>query len=208
MNLAVLPLAVTMMAGPQIVAALIFATSSRAVVVSSGFVAGVAIAVTVGVAIATWLARVAGLSGRAGASGSPAAATVIQLALVALLIAMAIKNWLGREKAEPPAWLGKLLSAGTGKAFATGLLLIGLFPSDVVVMLTVGVNLAQNDAPFTAALPFIGCTVLIAALPVLSYLLFRRRAQVLMPKVRDWMNERSWLVNIVVCLFFALLILL
>ena len=207
MNLTVLPLAITMMAGPQIVAALIFATSSRAVVVSSVFVAGVAIAVTVGVSITTWLARVAGLSGHADASGG-VAATVIQLGLVALLIALAIKNWHGREKAEPPAWLGKLLSAGAGKAFATGLLLIGLFPSDVLVMLTVGVNLAQNNAPFTAALPFIGCTVLIAALPLLCYLLFRRRAEVVMPKVRDWMNERSWLVNIVVCLLFALLILL
>ncbi|WP_245378381.1 GAP family protein [Kibdelosporangium banguiense] len=43
---------------------------------------------------------------------------------------------------------------------------------------------------------------------MLCYILFRDRAEVLMPKVRDWMNERSWLVNIVVCLFFALLILL
>ena len=36
------------------------------------------------------------------------------------------------------------------------------------------------------------------ALPVLSYLLFRRRAQRVMPKVRDWMNINSWLVNIIV----------
>jgi hypothetical protein len=39
--------------------------------------------------------------------------------------------------------------------------------------------------PLLAAVPFIAATVFIAALPVLSYLLFRRRAQRLMPKVRD-----------------------
>jgi hypothetical protein len=38
-------------------------------------------------------------------------------------------------------------------------------------------------------------------------LLFRRRAQQVMPKVRDWMNKNSWLVNIIVYVVFILLIL-
>jgi hypothetical protein len=42
---------------------------------------------------------------------------------------------------------------------------------------------------------------------VLAYLLFRRRAQRVMPKVRDWMNINSWLVNIIVYIVFNLLIL-
>jgi hypothetical protein len=71
---------------------------------------------------------------------------------------------------------------------------------------TVGVNLAQNNASLLAALPFIALTVFIAALPVLFYLLFRRRAQQLMPKVREWMNTHSWLVNIIVYVIFILLI--
>ena len=50
-------------------------------------------------------------------------------------------------------------------------------------------------------------TIFIAALPVLSYLLFRHRAKRLMPKVRDWMNTNSWLVNIIVYVVFILLIL-
>jgi hypothetical protein len=55
--------------------------------------------------------------------------------------------------------------------------------------------------------PFIAATVLIAALPLLTYLLFRRRAELAMPKVRDWMNAKSWLVNIIVCGIFVTLIL-
>ena len=75
-------------------------------------------------------------------------------------------------------------------------------------MLAVDVNLAQNDLGLVAALPFIAATVLIAALPLLLYLLFRRRAQRQMPKVRDWMNSNSWLVNIIVCVVFIALIVL
>jgi hypothetical protein len=79
-------------------------------------------------------------------------------------------------------------------------------PSDII-MLTVGVNLVQNNAGLIAALPFIAATVLVAALPLLLYLLFYRRAQRVMPKVCDWMNTNSWLVNIIVCIIFVLLIL-
>ena len=55
-------------------------------------------------------------------------------------------------------------------------------PSDLIIMMTVGTNLAQNNASLLAAVPFLAATVLVAALPVLFYLLFRRRAQQLMPK--------------------------
>jgi hypothetical protein len=65
----------------------------------------------------------------------------------------------------------------------------------------------QNNGGLIAALPFIADTVLVAALPLLLYLLFYRRAQRVMPKVRDWMNANSWLVNIIVCGVFILLIL-
>ena len=80
-------------------------------------------------------------------------------------------------------------------------------PSDIIIMLTVGVNLVQHSSGLIAALPFIAATVLVAALPLLLYLLFYRRAQRAMPKVRDWMNANSWLVNIIVCIVFIFLIL-
>jgi len=74
-------------------------------------------------------------------------------------------------------------------------------------MMTVGTNLAQNNASLLAALPFLAATVLVAALPVLFFLVFHRRAERLMPKVRDWMNTHSWVVNIIVCAIFIALIL-
>jgi hypothetical protein len=205
MNQAILPLAITMMAGPQIMSAIIFVTTSKPVKLSAAFLAAVAIAATAGVAIFLALGNNFSLGDSCdnGSTGH-----IIQYVLVGLLVLLAIKNYVGRETAEPPGWLGTLQNAEPATAFKTGLLLISLMPSDLIIMMTVGTNLAQNDATFLAALPFLGATVLVAALPVLFYLLFRRRAQQAMPKVRDWMNSNSWLVNIIVCGVFIVLIVL
>jgi hypothetical protein len=205
-NTSVLPLAITMMAGPQIMSAIIFVTHEQALRVSLAFLTGVAVAVTLGTAIAVGLVSALGLS--LGASeDTSSAGTVIQLVLVALLVLAAVKNYVRRETVEPPKWLGTLMEADAKKALTTGLLLILLMPSDVLVMLTVGTNLQQSDSSFADALPFIGLTILVAALPLLGYLLFHRRAVRVMPNVRDWMNSHSWLINILVCGIFTLLIL-
>jgi threonine/homoserine/homoserine lactone efflux protein len=205
MNLQILPLAITMMAGPQIMSAIIFVTAPKALRVSVPFLAGVAIATTVGVIITTTFASLLSLG---DPSDSGSSGHIIQYVLVGLLVALAVKNYVGRETAEPPRWLGALQQADAKRAFMTGLLVILLMPSDIIIMLTVGTNLEQNNAGLVAALPFIGSTVLVAALPLLFFLLFHKRAQQFMPKVRDWMNTPSWLVNIIVCGVFIALILL
>ena len=207
MNLAVLPLAITMNAGPQIMSAIIFVTAPKPLKLSTYFLAGVVIAVTVGVTVTYTLATVLGNGVSLGdPSNGGSLGNIIQYLLVGLLVFLSIKNYVGRETIEPPRWLGALQNAGPRTAFTTGLLLLSVFPSDFVILVTVGVNLAQNNASLLGAVPFVVATILIAALPVLSYLLFRRRAEQAMPKVRDWMNTHSWLVNIIVYVVFILLI--
>jgi hypothetical protein len=208
MSLSVIPLAITMNAGPQIMSAIIFVTAPKALRLSAYFLAGVVIAVTAGVTVTYTVATVLGNSISFGdPSDSGSVGNVIQYVLVGLLVILSIRSYLGRETSEPPRWLGALQNAKPTTAFTTGLLLLSVFPSDLVILITVGVNLAQHNAGLVAALPFIGATILIAALPVLSYLLFRRRAERAMPKVRDWMNTNSWLVNIIVYVVFIVLIL-
>jgi hypothetical protein len=209
MNLDILPLAITMMAGPQIMSAIIFLTASKPERLSASFILGVAAATVVGVVVATALATL--LLGNGVSLGAPSNAAsigkLVQYLLVGLLVALAVKNYLRRETVEPPRWLGTLQGADSRRALLTGLLVIWLMPGDIIVMLTVATNLKQNDAGLVAALPFIAATVLVAALPLLLYLLFHRRAQRLMPRVRDWMNTHSWLLNIITCVVFIALIL-
>jgi hypothetical protein len=208
MSLAVIPLAITMNAGPQIMSAIIFVTAPKALKLSAYFLAGVVIAVTLGVTITYTLASVLGNTISLGdPSDSGSLGNIIQYLLVGLLVVLSIKSYVGRETSEPPRWLGALQNAKPRTAFTTGLLLLSVFPSDLVILVTVGVNLVQNNASLVGALPFMVATILIAALPVLSYLLFRHRAKQLMPKVRDWMNTNSWLVNIIVYAVFIVLIL-
>lgn len=174
----------------------------------AGYLLGVAISTTT--ATAAWFGIATLLDDNVtlgDSSDRGSAGTIIQLALVALLVAAAIRNYVGRETIEPPKWLGALLSASPRKALVTGLAIIPLMPSDEVIMATVAINLVHSGASLTDAVPFIVLTFLVASAPLLGYLLFRRRAKLAMPKVRDWMNANSWLVNIIVCAIFIVLIL-
>jgi hypothetical protein len=207
-NVAVLPLAITMMAGPQIMSAIIFVTASKALRLSLAFLAGVAVATVVGLVAALALVSLLGSGVSLGARSDPGSVgKLIQYALVALLVGLAVKNYVRREGVEPPRWLGALQRADEKTALKTGLLVIWLMPGDVIALLTVAANLRQNGVGIAAALPFVAATVLIAALPLLCYLLLGGRARRLMPRVREWMNTHSWLVNIFVCALFIALIL-
>jgi hypothetical protein len=205
---AILPLAITMMAGPQILSAIVFVTSDDPIRVSLAY--DIAIALTTAGWVLFWT-LIAGDLGNdvelSDGSEPSTAGKVIPVALVALLILASLKAYIGRETAEPPKWLGRLQGAGPGRAFVLGVLLISLMPSDIVILMTTGVSLESEGNSFSAALPFIGLTTAIAALPLAFYVLFRQRAQVTMPKVRDWMNANSWLVNICVYAIFIALIL-
>src|SRR5215216_6001790 len=208
MSLAVIPLAITMNAGPQIMSAIIFVTAPKPLRLSAYFLAGVVIAVTMGVTLTYTLANVLGNSISLGdPSDSGSIGNIIQYLLVGLLVILSIRSYVNRETSEPPRWLGAMQNAKPRTAFMAGLLLLSVFPSDLVILVTVGVNLVQQNASLLGAVPFVAATILIAALPMLSYLLFRRRAERVMPKVRDWMNTYSWLVNIIVYVVFIVLIL-
>jgi Sap, sulfolipid-1-addressing protein len=203
-DIPILPLAVTMMAGPQEMSAIIFVTHRQAVRVSTAFLIGVTAALLLGTTITYLLAGAIDLG---DPSDKGSTGKIIQYALVALLLFLAIRTYRNREHVEPPKWLGGLLEASPLKALTMGFLLILVFPTDVATMLTVGVHLQQEGNSLIDAAPYWALTLLIAALPLLTFLLFRHRAEQAMPKVRDWMGTNSWLVNIIVLGIFIVMIL-
>ena len=103
MNTDIVPLAITMMAGPQIMSAIIFVSVKDAVRMSLAFIGGAAIGVTAGVVIAKGLASLLGINTAIGDSSDPSTlGKVIQIGLVLLLVAAAIRNFLKRATIEPP----------------------------------------------------------------------------------------------------------
>lgn len=208
MRLEVLPLAITMMAGPQVISAVIFVTSERPVTVSLAFIAAIFVGCTLGVTLTWGISELLGNKVDFGdPSDSSSGYSRIQIVLVALLILLALRAWRTRETAKPPKWLSGLMSADEKHAFVAGLAMITIFPSDAVVLTSVGFDLSVNGADPIAALPFLLATTLIAAVPLLAYLLFGARAKRAMPKARDWMHSHSWVLNIAAsCIFITLIL--
>ncbi|HVN59684.1 MAG TPA: GAP family protein [Gaiellaceae bacterium] len=201
--LTVLPLAFVMIAGPQILSAIFLATSEKWAKNSAAFLAGVLIAVTLFVSIAYVVVRL--LSDAAGSSHESTTHRWIDGGLLLLLAFAAWNTWHGRKTSKPPKWMGKLEDATPKMSFRLGFLLLGLFPTDIATNIVVGSHLARGGDPWWYCLPFVLLVLLFEALPVLFVLLLGKRAQVILPKVRDWMNTNSWVVSEVVLIFFIFL---
>ncbi|GAA0241952.1 GAP family protein [Haladaptatus pallidirubidus] len=190
----VLPLAFVMVAGPQILSAIFLATSENWRQNSAAYVLGAAISISLVVTLVYFAGDIALGQGTTNN-------TLYGIILVLLLVAM-VNVFRTRGETEPPKWMAKLTSANPRFSFRLGFLLMGFFPSDLLTSAAVGSYLAAQEAPWTDALPFIGLTLLILAIPSLILLAFGDRAEASLPKARDWMETNSWIINEVVLLFF------
>jgi hypothetical protein len=197
--LSVLPLAFVMIAGPQIISSFFFATGQDWKGESAAYVAGGAIAVTA-VATAGFL-----LANGVKSGGGPD--KTIDWIIVALLVVAMVHTFLGRRESEPPKWMGKLEHATPRFALTLGLLLLGLFPSDLVTAIGVGAHLCNHGHPWSQILPFVALTLLLLAAPALCVASLGSRAERFLPKVRDWMDDNSWIVSEVVLAFFIVIVL-
>jgi hypothetical protein len=201
--LKVLPLAFVMIAGPQIISAFFFATSPAWKRISAAYVLGAAISIPLVIGAAYLLSNGAGEEGESSGSGL---STVDYVVLALLLLAM-IHNYRKRNESEPPKWMGKLQDASPKMALVLGFLLLGLFPSDLITSVSIGGFLSSHGDPFTNALPFIFLTLLFLGMPALLVAGMGERAQAFLPKVRDWMDQNSWIVSEVVLVFFVVIVL-
>jgi threonine/homoserine/homoserine lactone efflux protein len=199
--LTVLPMAVVMSAGPQIVSATVLATGHNARRCSIAFLVGVAVATTLGVALAYVV--IEWLIGDRGEDRD--ASDAVDYAIIALLLFLLVRVYLHRKRTETPGWMGKLQTATPLKALALGFVLYFAMPTDVVTMITVGSWLANDGVPLAQALGFLLLTLLIAALPLTMLLALGDRADSLLPRLRDWMNANSWIVSEAVIVFFLVM---
>jgi len=198
----ILPLAFVMVAGPQIISAFFFATSESWKKVSAAYVLGAAVSITAIVSIAYLLAK--GAEG--GGENESGLSTVDYVVLVLLAIAM-IHTFRSRHASEPPKWMGKLQAATAKTSLVLGFLLLGFFPSDIVTSITVGSFVGGHGDVWASVLPFIGLTLLLLGSPALAVATLGSRAQTLLPRIRNWMNDNSWIVSEVVIVFFIVIIL-
>ncbi|RIV36424.1 GAP family protein [Micromonospora radicis] len=201
--LTLLPLAVVMVAGTQLVAAVFFASSDRPRAASLGYLAGAALVVCGGTTLSWAVIRLFKLNFSSG-GGHRTVERAIDWFVLALLVVLAIVVYL-RRHAGAPGWMARLQHAGPGYALRVGLLLFLAMPSDDLTMLTVGATAARHDLPWWHLLPFVLLTLALLALPLLALLLLGHRAAVVLPRIRNWANTHAWLVSEAVIALFLVL---
>jgi len=198
----VLPLAIVMIAGPQIISSIFLSTSERWRTNSMAYVFGSALSISL-VVVAAYL-----LGNRFGGGGGLLGASARQLLYVVVLVLLlyaAVETYRKRTVSDPPEWMGELTSAAPQFSFRLGFLLLGFFPTNIVTSISVGTYLAANGAPVTDAAGFVLLTLFILALPSLGVFLLGKRAENALPEVRDWMNDNSWIISEAVIGIFVVL---
>jgi Sap, sulfolipid-1-addressing protein len=170
---------------------------------SAAFVAGSLVTVTFFVTAAYVVVKA--LRTSTGAAGPKMSDKAITAVILVLLCAAAFFVFHRRKTAEPPKWMGALQTATPKLSFKLGLLLLGVFPTDILTSTAVGFHLAREGAPWYYCLTFVLVTVFLIALPGLLVLVMGQRAVQAHPAVREWMNANPWIVSeAVIALFVGL----
>jgi hypothetical protein len=201
--LKVLPLAVVMIAGPQILSAFFIATSPAWKRATAGYLLGAGISISLVLGAGYLLIHGSGEAGEGGGSGL----TTTDYVILALLLFALVRTYLGRDESEPPKWMGKLQTVTPKAAFVLGFLLLGFFPSDLVTSVSIGAFLAHHGDPYWQALPFVLFTLLLLAAPALLVLSLGEKSKTVLPKIHDWMDQNAWIVSEIVIVFFIAIIL-
>ncbi len=199
--LTVLPLAVVMVAGPQIISAIFLASSKDAKRSSLAFLVGAGIAVLV--ALTVWYFVFHAIHAGGGHGKNDKTRHLIDWIVLAVLVALMVMVFARRKRNQPPKWMSKLEEANPRFAFGLGFLLFVAMPSDEATMVAVAGSLAGHHKPWWHLLPFWFLTLLFLALPLLALLVFGQRAAAALPKIRNWANAHSWWVSEAVILIFV-----
>jgi Sap, sulfolipid-1-addressing protein len=196
-QLQIVPLALIMVMGPQILTAIFLVTSHEPVKNSGAMLIGVVLAASLSILIWFGLVDLIGIDPKEG--GSP---TTVDYVVAGLLALLAIRVFMTRGTAETPKWMSALQEAEPKRAFSLAFLLIFLMPTDIIAVISTVNFLHDRHEDALHAWPVIAATTLLMALPILAYTLLGRRAREAMPAIREWLTTHGWLVNLIVIVYF------
>jgi hypothetical protein len=198
-QLQILPLALIMVMGPQILTAIFLVTSQEPVKNSGAMLVGVLLAASLSLLIWFGLYEVLGINPGSSSDSGPSTMDWVVAGLLALA---GIHTFLGRKTASVPKWMTALQEAGPRRALILGFLLILLMPTDIVAVIATVHWLHVNGDGVVHGWPLVAATTALMALPILGYVLLGHRARDAMPGIRDWLTSNAWLVNLIVTVYF------
>ena len=198
-----IPLAFTVMLGPQIIVAILLITRKDPIKSSLVYIASILLTLIGTTFMYYMLVDITGFQ-RTTLGGKP----MLKYVMVAVIILLIIRLIVNRHKVtKPPKWMSSIATASLRKIFIIGTSLIAFMPADIVATFSVGSLLNSNPNGFIAALPFFTTVTLIASTPLICYVLLGKKGPAYLQQVNHWIDSHGYVINIIVLMFFIYLIL-
>ncbi len=153
--------------------------------------------------VATWVAGLTAvtvllslLAGQIeGMQGGGGWGAWLRVGLGVLLVAIAVRMWMGRAAQSTPPWLSALMDAGPRQAVRYGLLMSAANPKEllmaVAVALAVGSSDAGTAASAVAIVVFIVVGAASVAAPLVVFLVGGRSTLTRLKTTREWLQTNS-----------------
>jgi threonine/homoserine/homoserine lactone efflux protein len=209
---AILPLAIGIAISPiPIIAAILMLLAPKAKGTSVGFMLGWIVGILVSVTVFTLLSAVVPSD---DGSGSSPIRGIIQVALGAALVVLAIRQWLSRpkpgEEATLPKWMAAIASMTAGKAFLLGFLLAAVNPKNLLLGASAGVTIGTSGLDVGSIAVVIVIFTLIAAasvtIPVVAYLIASKRMAGPLESLRTWLVHNNATIMAVLLLVIGVVV--
>ncbi|TYA56691.1 GAP family protein [Formosa maritima] len=198
-----IPLALTVMLGPQILVPMLLITRKDPIKSSLAYI----LSVTATIVLTTYIYYFVIYTTHfheLSSHGEP----IIKYVLACILFFVLIKTVVKRKKiTHPPKWMKNVTDASLKKIALIGFMLIAFMPGDIAMEFTVGSLLNTNSHTLVQAIPFFCMVSFIASIPLLIYLSFGKKGNQLMTQLNSWLNTHGYVINIITLSIFIYLIL-
>lgn len=194
-----------------IIAIILMLITPRARSNGLAFVAGWVLGLAVVGGAVLIIANAAGVS---SSSGPSTAAYAIKLALGALFLLLAVKQWRSRPapgaQVPPPRWMAALDTFGPGKSLGLGAALSGINPKNLVLTIGAAASIAQTglsggqQAGVLAVFIVLGSVTVTA--PLVIYLAMGAKAAGILEGWRTWLAGNNAAIMFVLFLVFGVLL--
>jgi threonine/homoserine/homoserine lactone efflux protein len=208
-----LPMAVGVAVSPVPVIALILMLFSKRArtngpVFAAGWVVGIA-------AVGAVVLAIAGAGDVSAGGGPSTAASIVQLVLGVLLLALTVRQWRSRpapgEPAPAPKWMQGIEEFTPVKSGGVAVLLSALNPKNLLLIVGASVAIAQAGLSAGETTVAFAVFTLIASatviIPVVAYLTLEERAERVLDSLKTWLSQNNATVMAVLLLVFGFVLL-
>jgi Sap, sulfolipid-1-addressing protein len=119
----------------------------------------------------------------------------LRVGLGLVLLAVAVRMWVGRAEKSTPAWLSTLMDAGPREAVRYGVLMSAANPKELLMAAAAGLAVGASDAGTAAAVGAIAVFVVVGAAsvaaPLVVFLVGGRSTLKTLAATREWLQRNS-----------------